>query len=456
MHTICYRVFSQKLLPYTNSSSIRLQTDNSVQTMLEFLAGVQSLVRELSGPSTRHAAALAMSDTIGGYMHFVYVPLVRTSFYAGTVDYTDTVAVLGMQSQLRRRLNTNGNGWRRPRAEWFQPARLPVEALNLSRWQAGTAAVSADEPQPCADLILSERTEDRLESNRMLVGLPRLQPTGDAAASRLALIWLPLRRQRIYNLAAKTSAFVLLRYFADVQQCYAFKGLSAQKFERRFGDWLADRILPYVHDVQTDAFYPGLGAILRVARTLHTDGGRQPGDLKRSSSEDDEAAGQAFADIERKVNEILKGRRDAGVFDRLYASVVRQKNGPKERLDMKIVAALAGVVIVAVCFICTCCLWRRRRREPTLPPPPPLVPPIRPRPKKAAKTRRTFCPSWMRGGKTGKNDRGLSAASGTDEEVVDCTPDSPSVMRSQRPAERELGVIDFDGSQSRISLRQNR
>lgn len=444
---------SQKLLPYTNSSSIRLQTDHSVQTMLEFLAGAQSLVRELSGPNTRHAAALAMSDTIGGYLHFVYVPLVRTSFYAGTVDYTDTVAVLRMLAQLRRRLNTNGNGWRRPRAEWFQPARLSVEPLNLSGWQAATtAAVSADEPQPCADLILSERTEDRLETNRMLVGLPRLQPTGDAAASRLALIWLPLRRQRIYNLAAKTSAFVLLRYFADVQQCYAFKGLSAHKFERRFGDWLADRILPYVHDVRADAFYPGLGAILRVARTLHTDGERRPSDLKRSS--DGDAAGQAFADIERKVKEILKDRRDAGVFDRLYASVVRQKYGPKERLDMKIVAALAGVLIVIVCFVCTCCLWRRHRRGPTVPTPPQLVPPMRPRPKKGAKTRRTFCPSWVRGSK--KRDRGGPAATDTDEEVVDCTPDSPSVMRSQRPAERELGVTVFDGSQTSICSRQNR
>lgn len=437
----------QKLLPYTNST-IRLQTDSSVLAMLEFFAGAQSLVHDLSGPNTRHAAAMAMCDTIGGYMHFVYVPLVRTSFYAGTVDYTNTMAVLRMQSQLRRRLNTNGNGWRRPRADWFQPARLPIEALNISRWQAAEAtAVNADEPQPCANLILSERSDDRLETNRMLVDLPRLQPTGAnaATASRLALIWMPLRQQRIYNLAAQTSAFVLLRYYADVQRCYTFKGLSSHKFERRFGDWLADCILPYVQDVQSDAFYPGLGAVLRVARTLHTGDSRRPSDIKRSSDRTD--AGQAFADIEHQVAEILKNRRETGVFDRLYTSVAQKKDELRERLDLKNIAAMAGVLIVAVCCLCSCCLWRLRRREPVVPP---LVPSIRPpsTAKTATKGRSKFCPRWVRGGPP--------AGSGTDEEVVDCMPDSPSVMHSQWTAERQLGVTEYDGTQPTTCLRNKR
>lgn len=414
----------ERLLPNI-SSALHLATDRSVPAMLEFFRGTLAMVGETAGPTTRPVCSVALCDTIGGYMRYVYVPLVRLSFYAGNVDYTNTAAVFGMHAWIERRLNTRGNGWRRPRAEWFRAQRFAVEPIDIQRNTSGGVPKAVDvDRQPCASLIESAEQPD--DANRMLVALPRLQQPTSGNGAALEAIWLPLKRQRTYNLASKHSAFVLLRYYVAVVECYAFRGASPLKFNRRFGDWLADRILPYVNDADAAGFYPGLGAILRVAQTLHL---QHDGRAKQTDGDATATGDQAFARVEQEVRSILKSRRDAGLFDRMWTRLgakTAASSCMKEHLNMVTALGLVGCVAVIVLALmwCACAVVRRRRQSRSN-----AVPPIKPR------------AGWC-----ARNFRRLrrSRRPDADDEEIDCPPDSPSVMRSQS-AEQVLRITELNG-----------
>lgn len=472
----------EKLLPRF-AGAPTLETDRTVQMTLEYFRGAQAIVAQRCGPQTRPVSRMALADLLGGYMHFVYVPLVRLSFYAGTVDYTNARAVLQTHDGLKRALNTMGTGWRTPRAERFRAQSICVRALNVSvaiRDRNDGAASTDPDRLPCAGLLLS--AHDRQESNRMLVALPRFEMSAPESAAagpqRLELLWLPFqgRRRRTYEATSRASAFVLLRYYVDVMRCYAFKRLPARKFERRFADWLADRVLPLTRDVDASVpFYPALGGILRVAQTLHVGRGaiaerqrrrnHEPpsdavGDSQPAPSNvayddyDRKQVSEDFASIEREVQDILRTRDASPANARTLDRALQKLNASNRRQRINTRALLVLCTIGTVLLVLTACLvWitlRRRRRhrkkrkarestaleegddESSMDDPPP-------KPKK--RLWHMLRDKHRQQKKHGKPKPNRDY----DDSVIDCLPDSPAVMRTRLQNSCELKVPENRG-----------
>lgn len=448
---------------------LKLETDRSVQIQLVYFHGAMDIVAQRCGANTRHVSSVALADLIGGYLNYVFVPLVRLSFYAGSVDYTNAVSVLRMHDRLKLALNTMGNGWRTPRSEWFRVQSVHVEALNISALvgsHSSAAERTAIDPDrlPCGGLILLSAS-DQMESNRMLVALPRLEmsPVSDESHQpRIELLWLPFkgRRQRTFEATSRAGAFVLMRYYVDVMKCYAFRGLTPRKFERRFADWLVDRVLPLTQDTYTTTpFYPAFGGILRVAQTLHIGpasresggGGDGDGRLHRRSdtSNNDENNGgnmsEDFASIEREVQDILRTRNAGPASTKSLDKALHKLNAAqrRERINTRALLVICALGLTLL-FLMSCLIWitLRRRRK------------MHKRQARAVledgdgddsvveqqqhKTKKRF---WHR---LRRKHQPTALSTTEDDERIDCTPDSPSVMRSRSRelSKHELTIME--------------
>lgn len=337
------------------------------------------------------------------------MPLVKLSFYAGNLEYSNAFSVLELETKCKRVMNTNGNGWRKPRIEWFRSNRIRVDALNQSIGDN----FDADHP-PCVNLILSEDEDDAESPNRMLVSLPKLEPADEPV---LGNVWLPFKRKHTFNLASKSSAFILLRYYVAVRKCYSLKSASPKKFHRRLLDWLSDRILPHMED---DTFYPGLGAVLRIMETLQFQGKRAVirSEVDNTSTEEPPKS-KGFVQIEHQVDKILEERKKPGFFENILSAASFKHNDTDQGSRMLGITILVGVLLIFI-VLATCCCWTQRNRAKSE------------EPKTKTSPREPRCPRWP-----------FRKSSTHPADEIECDPGSPSVMSRSREA--NLSVSRLNG-----------
>lgn len=355
------------------------------------------------------------------YLNYFYVPLVKLSFYAGSLEYSNAVAVLRLQANCKREMNTNGNGWRLPRLEWFKPNRFRIDALN----QTIGDSYDTDHP-PCLNLILSDDEDDAESNNRMLVSLPKLEFANEP---QLGNVWLPFKRKHNFNLAARSSAFILLRYYVAVQKCYAFKSASPKKFHRRLADWLSDRILPHIED---DEFYPGLGAVLRIMETLQSPGKRAVVRNDQMVITKEPHKSKEFEQIEQQVDEIIKERQKPGFFERFLLAASSQRDDQARGSRLLAVAILAALVCIFI--LATACCWTAGRRKG------PVAGDLKRSARKGSSPRRKWYSRWT------------FRKQPPPEDEIECAPNSPSIM--SRTREAELCETNLNGKYTHSVLRK--
>lgn len=325
----------------------------------------------------------------------------KLSFYAGNLEYTNAIAVIKLETKCKRAMNTNGNGWRSPRMEWFRSNRIRVEALNQSIGDN----FDGDHP-PCANLILSEEEDDVESPNRMLVALPKLEFGNEPV---LGNVWLPFKRKHYFHLAHQSSAFILLRYYVAVRKCYSFKTASPKKFHRRLADWLSDRILPHIDD---DTFYPGLGAILRIMDTLQTQGKRAVirGEVIKADTTEEPPKSKGYVQIEHQVDNILEERNKPGFFENILLAASLKHNEENHASRMLGIAIIIGVLCIFI-VLAICCCWTQRKIAKSE------------EPKKKTIPRAKWCPRWP-----------FCKRKQMPNDEVECAPNSPSVISRSREA----------------------
>lgn len=186
--------------------------------------------------------------------------MVKYSFYAGMLTYNSTISVNSLHKHCKDVLNTMGNGWRQSK-DFFQ-INYKIEPINPLSKESIIPPTGRD--NPCEKLLLASDEDDtfRFETD-LIVSLPQIETDDN---DDMLNIRLPFKRKQNFNFNSKASAFVLLKYYVTVSQCYEFRKLASARFDMRFSKLVKEKFLPFI---QREQFYPGFGAILRISESLN-------------------------------------------------------------------------------------------------------------------------------------------------------------------------------------------
>lgn len=207
----------------------------------------------------KHLVQRAFYDTLGGYLHFKMVPVAKYSFYAGQISLSTANQVLLLHEECKKFLNTNGNGWKSPLQNMFsQLERVHIEPLHIPETDDG----AFQEPSFCMQLHMNTE-ENQPDNDKMIVQLPKVE--AENIKGYLGNIWLPFRRKRTFDLKLESSNYIVAKFYETVTKCYRFENIDQQYFNEKFKTWLMENINVHLSD---EEFYPGLGAVLRIAEFL--------------------------------------------------------------------------------------------------------------------------------------------------------------------------------------------
>lgn len=300
------------------------------------------------------------------YLHFYYLPFVKFSFYAGTLTYRNTLKVYNFQNKCKQILNTHGNGWRMSTFK-FLKMQYKIPQINMSPkgMESETSGVFKD---PCGNLLLAADDDyaSDYSDRELFVSLPKIEPADD---DNILNVWLPFKHKRNFILNSKDSAFVLTKYYVDVQKCYQFRNIVSDPFNRRFKKLLDEKVLPLIH---SDEFYPGFGAILRVLETLKGSSldvrNIHQYDIDSSEIWDDTASLVDDTDPDSFISEINQGKgaelmNETNVFLKMVESVRNYEMQWNEKQKTKYICLAVVVMIIGILVIILCIFISREMRK---------------------------------------------------------------------------------------------
>lgn len=328
----------------------------------------------------------------------------KQSFYAGQLTYKSVNSVYELLNKCKTFLNTNGNGWREP-IKAFSKFNFNIDPINGS-----ITSEHGPEQIPCVNLILSDEDNDA----DLIVSLPKLDEDDDR--ERLSGIWLPFKRKHSFNLQSKSSAFILTRYYVAVIKCYEFQDTSPKKFKNLFGKWISENILSFLDE---NDFYPGLGAVLRIVRTLNTDDPEYADDfVKDVPKVHKQTASPDYMQIQDQVVKIQSNKK-SNFLERLLSS--SDEDNHNNALLITIIVGLGlAVVLACVAIVWTSCYV-----------------------KKSKKTSKDLFSNGSK--KTGRKWYNILRIpfkrKRSNSEEIECVPDSPSVMsrKKEQGLNRKIG-----------------
>ncbi|SPP80997.1 uncharacterized protein LOC117583361 isoform X1 [Drosophila guanche] len=249
----------ETLLPKSFPNS--LLCDSVVQMLMKYFYTVNRTVKDMAKDEAKLVLQRAFYDALGGYLRYYLAPVAQVSFYAGRLKLCTVERLVALYQQCRIVLNTNGNGWRTPVGDIISQ----LKSVRISPVKLPARKQGEDDASSCA--LLEQITGCKeAPNNQMIVPLPRLEPVD--GQGYLTNIYLPLKQRRIYNLRSPHSAFVLVKFFQTVTQCYRFQGMCQKAYNRKLRNWIRESVQLHYND---EVFYPGLGGILQVYELLQNE-----------------------------------------------------------------------------------------------------------------------------------------------------------------------------------------
>lgn len=170
------------------------------------------------------------------------------------MTYSVAQNVFDLFDRCKELLDTNGNSWSEAITD-FSQFNVKIIPLMIPKTSDDDEAMKA-----CSNLVTNQNDDDTEED--MLVPLPKIETEEN---DDLSTIRLPLKRKHTFNINSKKSAFILLRYFVSVTQCFKYQGINQSLFNKKLNLWIADNVLPYLDD---DQLYPAFGAVLRIVESI--------------------------------------------------------------------------------------------------------------------------------------------------------------------------------------------
>ncbi|XP_017041811.1 uncharacterized protein LOC108088496 isoform X2 [Drosophila ficusphila] len=366
-----------------------LLTDSVVYMLIRYFNTVNQIVKRMSDEDTKLILQRAFYDALGGYLRYYLVPAAQVSFYAGRLKLNTMERLINIYRQCRTALNTNGNGWRTPdknimaklRATKIDPVKLPKPCE------------SREDATSCAQLDQSCLSQ-MPDQGQMIVPLPCLEAPDESGY--LSNIYLPFSKRRIYNLRSSRSAFILVRFFQTLTNCYRFQAVCPASYNSKLLTWIRENLEAHYHD---DVFYPGLGGILQIEERLVMMKKNPEEEKEQPPLDTDEDAGSPSSSGEdsRKLSrsaihwqEAPDSEQEQSHQDEWLSGLEKVQSGSDQLEECRecdnddtliwcIAAFLALLLLIILLIICCCMRRGRKKKKPVVasdaeaPPPKPLI-----------------------------------------------------------------------------------
>ncbi|XP_049702325.2 uncharacterized protein LOC110384302 [Helicoverpa armigera] len=204
-----------------------------------------SIKRESADPETDTIMTTALSDAIGGYLKVWVLPIAKLDYYGGTVSQQNVIKLFQFYNEIKRYLDTDGTGWRRPDENVLNSITINVAPLKLL---SNTRSMK----DPCENLAYFEKTPDGL-------GIPIPNVNWNDKSSTM---FIPLKNVSLIMLNNPNTAHHLMKYYDAARSCIQFSNPQDQDiFDEKFQEWLANEIVPHLKD---DELYLALGSVLTL------------------------------------------------------------------------------------------------------------------------------------------------------------------------------------------------
>lgn len=333
------------------------ETDRSIEIKIQYIYGATEIIEKMTTGDIKYIAQQALYDTIGDYLNHYLIPVTKYSYYAGEITYKTTKYLYELFDYCKKILNTNGIGWRPP-INNFKNFTNKIQPIQMDE-EKNEDVIDENEQTPCVNLILLGDDINDLEED-MLIALPKIELDENG---ELISIWLPFKRKHNFNVEAKSSAFILMRYFVSVTKCYRFEGNSQEIFNQNFEKWLKENISPFLHKKN---FYPAFGAVLRILETVKNH--------KTTKAGKSEEIADEFIELEQEVDKIAVTSEEPTFFEKLIHPISKLKekeesstNLSKEEQEeknniIKITVLLILIVTIVIIIIAAFIKMKRKRK----------------------------------------------------------------------------------------------
>ncbi|XP_064536043.1 uncharacterized protein LOC135426709 isoform X2 [Drosophila montana] len=235
-----------------------LLSDSIVYTLMKYFNSVNQVIKRMSDNETRRLLQRAFYDALGGYLRYYLVPMAQVSYYAGRLKLCTVQRLVALYRQCLMVLNTNGNGWKQPEQDILSR----LKNVRISPVRLNDSCSTENDASSCALLDHSCANSDA-QNEQMIVPLPHLEL--EDSSGFLSNIFLPFKHRRIYNLRSPDAAFILVKFFKTLSNCYRFQGMSQKIYNHKLRVWIRENLQFHYRD---EIFYPGLGGVLQIYETL--------------------------------------------------------------------------------------------------------------------------------------------------------------------------------------------
>ncbi|XP_060646571.1 uncharacterized protein LOC132784760 [Drosophila nasuta] len=347
--------------------------DGIVYTLMKYFNSVNQLVKRMTDTDSRRLLQSAFYDALGGYLRFYLLPVAQVSYYAGRLKLCTVERLVTLYRQCRQMLNTNGNGWKIPVADVLcQLKTVHIKPIRLNGEQGNENDASS-----CALLDQSCVNEDA-QREQMLVPLPHLE--AEDSDGYLSNIFLPFKHRRIYNLRSAEAAFILVKFYRTLSNCYRFQGISPKTYNQKLRNWIRENLQVHYRD---EMFYPGLGGVLQVYEVLgySAKSSEQSEENEEPVLSEDDSKDYQLATDDENCNARKTDKKDKEAASRKQSrsaahdvpvegagqKTPKELNNEEECMECDdesyigyIAAFLALLLLLLILIIC-CCLQKRKK-----------------------------------------------------------------------------------------------
>lgn len=238
------RKYFQSLLPppvFINTFS-----EDYVKILLGFFRDAYAAIKkESQDPETDTIMTTALSDAIGGYLKVWVLPVAKLDYYGGTVSQNNVIKLFQFYNEIKRYLDTDGAGWRKPDENVLNSMTINVAPLKLV---SNTRSMS----DPCDHLAYFEKTP-----NGLTIPIPNVHWN-----EKVSTLFVPLKNVSLIPMNAPDTANNLIKYYDSARGCIqASNPKEQEKFDERFQAWLAKEVVPHLKD---EHLYLALGSVLSL------------------------------------------------------------------------------------------------------------------------------------------------------------------------------------------------
>ena len=94
--------------------NISVQNDQYIINLLDYLNICFKQIYSFASGQTKHLLLKALTDLMGGYLHVYVIPIVKVSFYSGSVNFENCHKIFKLHNKFKEFLHTEGEGWSLP------------------------------------------------------------------------------------------------------------------------------------------------------------------------------------------------------------------------------------------------------------------------------------------------------------------------------------------------------